>query len=308
MSKKFLAAVILVTFFFPAGINAQTLQLPDFKFTARSYILVDEDSGEILADKSADEVMPMASLTKLMTALVVLESKIDWNKKIKVQKADVALDKTIMPGEEVTTSTLLALSLIPSSNNATNALVRAAGFNTKDFVAKMNKKAIDFDLTATHFVEPTGIDPHNVSTARDVAQLSRIALANKQIRDIASRPELNWTGTGTKGKKFVRLVKNTNRLLDDSVTSHPTYRIIGSKTGHIEEGGYSLMVFAQSKNRRRLIAVVLGATNHFARFQEVDELLEWAARMLKPLSHIAINYRFEFVRIQNDILRAKVRC
>lgn len=266
----------------PTELNALTKKL-----SAKSFLLVDEDSGKVLAQRAIDEVLPAASFTKLMSALVIIEEKPDWAAMVKIAAVDIDEDKLLQVGQQVRTDALFQLGLVGSSNTAMNALTRVLFTDHATAIRRMNEKARVFGMTATNFTDVTGLNAHTVSTARDVMQMARIAFSDPRIHATAAVGELTWFVQLPNGKTVKRTTRNTNLLLAGKKIVQLPYTIVGSKTGHVDEGGYSVTVMAENKSRRHFIAVVMGSANHFARFQEADVLLQWASKTLKPLSRIA---------------------
>lgn len=237
---------------------------------ATSAFLIDTKNGTIVGAKQADLQRPIASITKLMTALVVLDSNPDWNRRIIVEskdqrKGDIA---RIFPGEEITLDDVWNLMLVASSNDASALLSRAISGSEVTFVEAMNKKAGEIGLHKTHFEDPTGLHPGNVSTAREVAIIARLALSFPKIRDTVSQTQFAFTPKG----KARRVAYSTNQLL--RWFSLPGVQLFGGKTGHIEESGYNL-VFAAGDAGREFVGVVLGSGSNNGRFEEMATLLKW---------------------------------
>jgi len=244
------------------------------KTEARSVIIRDGGTGKILFEKNSKEKLPVASLTKLMTAVVFLDLSPDWQKEIEVTSQDEREGGKlyVMRGEKVKVLDLFYTALAGSANNAILALVRATGKSQEEFVNLMNKKAKSLDLKDTHFVEPTGLSPQNISSAQDIAKLASYALRFKEIRDATTTENYSFKSLNGRGHD----IKNTDLLLKSFLNDEKSgYRITGGKTGYIEEAGYCLMTRVANKRENEIIVVVLGAEDHFARFQEVKGLAFW---------------------------------
>lgn len=241
--------------------------------SARAVEVVDWKSGKPLFEKNADEALPIASITKLMTALVALSGQPDWHKVIEISGSD---DRPggiayVAPGERVTVEQLFHLSLIASANNATIALARSTGMTESEFVAEMNAMAKAIGMRNASFADPTGLDPANAASARDVALLIKTALLRTEIREAVAQD--SYRSATKAGREFA--VRNTDELLS-SFLNRPPYAFFGGKTGYLEEAGYCLGAAAQNSDGNRVIAVVLGTSSKEQRFREVKALLHWA--------------------------------
>jgi D-alanyl-D-alanine carboxypeptidase len=241
--------------------------------TARAAVIVDWATGGTLFEKDADTPMPIASVTKLMTALVVLSMKPDWQEEIEVLAGDERPGGIpyLIPGEVVTVENLFNLSLVASANGATVALARSTGLSEQEFAAKMNDMAAKIGMTHSTFTDPTGLDAENAASARDVAVLIRTAFASPEIQAAAVKKSYSFKAkTGLN-----HAVKSTDELLGSFLDSAP-YRFMGGKTGYLEEAGYCFGATAENGDGNRVIAVVLGAPTKEARFKEVKTLIYWA--------------------------------
>jgi D-alanyl-D-alanine endopeptidase (penicillin-binding protein 7) len=232
---------------------------------ARSAIVLDPSTGQVLFEKNAERSVPIASLTKLMTALVFLEQKPDLSRSAEVTRTDIdgGGHTRLRRGEFVALRDLLHMSLMCSDNVATRVLVRESGVPPEDFLARMNKKANELGMPDTRFVEFTGLDVGDVSTAADVARLLRAAADNDLIRGISTTVHYDF-----RSDAYQHQVVNTNRLL---YNRH--MEIIGGKTGFINESGYCLATWIRAQGRD-LIAVVLGAPTNATRFADVVRLVQ----------------------------------
>lgn len=239
-------------------------------FSAPSSFLVDIGTGSILLDRRADELHPMASITKLMTALTILSSNPDFDRTLVLTKADQRNGdhSYFFVGEEVVFKDAWNLLLVASSNDAAALLARATFGSEEKFVREMNMQAKKLGFLRTTFVDPTGLEPGNISTAREIAALARAALSQPEIRSAVTKSRFSFSPRG----KSARVVRNTDQLL--AWFRLPQVSIFGGKTGHIDESGYNL-VFAAGIPGHDLIGVVLGSENNNARFQDMSKLLKW---------------------------------
>jgi D-alanyl-D-alanine endopeptidase (penicillin-binding protein 7) len=232
---------------------------------ARSAIVLDPATGEVLFAKDAARSAPIASLTKMMTDLVFLEQRPDLLKNVEVTRAEITGGghTQLRNSEQVMLGDLLHMSLMCSDNVATRVLVRESGLSLPDFIARMNQKASELGLTNTSFVEVTGLDERNVSSATDVARLLHAAADNSTIRQISTTPYYDFR-SATRAHRIV----NTNRLLHNQ-----SLEIVGGKTGFINEAGYCLATWIRAEGRD-MIAVVLGAPTNATRFADVVRLVQ----------------------------------
>jgi D-alanyl-D-alanine endopeptidase (penicillin-binding protein 7) len=231
---------------------------------ARQAIVVDPQTERVLFAKDADAQVPIASLTKLMTVQVFLEQRPDLRR-----VAEVTMDEIRGGGhtrlrnhEKVSLYDLLHMSLMCSDNVATRVLERESGLSHGEFVDHMNDKARDLGLERTRFVEATGLDERNVSTATEIAQLLQAAAKNELLRGITTTTSYVFVS----GRRTHRVV-NTNRLLKSR------YEVNCGKTGFISESGYCVATWIRAKGRD-LVAVVLGAPTNATRFADVVRLVQ----------------------------------
>ncbi len=234
---------------------------------ARNAIVIDPGTGEVLFEKAAGTLVPIASLTKLMTAMVFLELQPDLDREVEVTRVELqgAGRTRLHNRENVRLGDLLHMSLMCSDNCATRVLARESGLSADDFLARMNRKAAELGLTHTHFVEFTGLDERNVSTAADIASLLRAAAGQPLFREITTTRTYEF-----RSDRWDHAVYNTNRLLGSR------YEILGGKTGFISEAGYCFATWVRDQGRD-LIAVVLGAPTGATRFADVVRLLDKVA-------------------------------
>src|SRR5262245_39701118 len=235
---------------------------------ARHAVVLDPKTDEILFDKNSAVTVPIASLSKLMTAMVFLEQQPDLDREVIVNAEDLrGSGRThLRTSEQLALRDLLHMSLMCSDNAATRVLVRESGVAPEDFLARMNRKAVELGLARTRFVEFTGLDERNVATAADCARLLRAAAENPTIQDITTTRSYEFYGR-YRSRSRPHAVFNTNRLL------YGQYEIRGGKTGFISEAGYCLATWVHTQSRD-MIAVVLGAPTASTRFADVVRLVQ----------------------------------
>jgi D-alanyl-D-alanine endopeptidase (penicillin-binding protein 7) len=213
--------------------------------------------------------MPVASLTKLMTAMVFLQTAPEWDRVIEIVPEDVrhASRTKIRAREEITVRDLIHAALMSSDNAATKALVRTCGVPREEFVRRMNLLADSLGLVGTHFVEPTGLSELNVSSAQAMAQILRAAVESDVVSAITQKTDYTFTTN----RRVHRLV-NTNRLLRSQ------WNITSGKTGFIREAGYCLVTNVKGPTGVDITAVLLGAPSNALRFAEARRILDWTFR------------------------------
>ena len=231
-------------------------------------LVLDQDTKEVLFSKNSSAVLPIASLTKLMTALVVTENKMPLNEVLSITQDDVDLEKgsrsRLMVGTQLTREQMLHLALMSSENRAANALGRSYPGGVSAFVVAMNRKAADLGMHDTHYVEPTGLSSNNQSSARDLATLVNAAHRHRIIRELSTSPEYQ-VGVGKHQLQF----HNTNRLI-----ANPTWEIGLQKTGYISEAGRCLVMQAKMAGRQ-LIMIFLDSNGKYARLGDAERVRKW---------------------------------
>ncbi len=258
-----------------SGGSSFVLGLPDSEYgettqseVNMSTILYNTETSTILSQQNAFERRPIASITKLMTAMVALDQGIPWDQDATILPEEYTVGGSLLlhQGETVTMRDLFHASLVGSANNATTAYIRELGFSKDEFVREMNRKAIALKLEQTEFYDPTGLDPKNVSTAYEVAILAHHAFSNyPEIANATSQPEYSFNVRGT-GRE--RTIRNTNKPVAEG-----NLTVTGSKTGFLYEAGYCLVVQGAGKHKDR-IAVVMNEISEDAQFAEITQLLK----------------------------------
>lgn len=248
------------------------------KIEASNIFVEEVATGAVFLERNADEAHPIASITKLVTVLVFLDQNIPWDREMEYTAEDRRDGGKIGLGlgERLSLRDVFIASLANSANNATAMLARETGFTGEQFVELMNLKASELGLEKARFVEPTGLDPGNVASSRDVARLAQHAFANDDIRDALTRWRYTLAVTSPDGATSrTILIKNTNYLLESFLNKDP-YLFIAGKTGFIDEAGWCIVGEVEGKDGRRVVGVVLGAGNMDARFSELKKALWWA--------------------------------
>jgi len=251
--------------------NSKSLKVRSLKA-----IVVNQNTGEVIYEKKADAKASIASLTKLMTAMVVLDSGMDLNKKITLTKADIDRVKRTtsrLPiGAKLSRYELLKAALISSDNRAAFALSRSYPSGRKGFIEAMNVKAIQLGMQKSQFRDPTGLDKRNISTAKDLLKLVRAAYQYSVIRELTTTPsESIKIGSKRNSIGF----NNTNPLVRKGV-----WNIGLSKTGFIREAGRCL-VLQTVIDGEPIIIVLLNSYGKLTRFADVKRIRTWMNRINK---------------------------
>ena len=233
-----------------------------------SALVQDAESGEIVFNKNSEAVVPIASITKLMTAMVILDSGVDLEERVVVSRDDVDRLKgsrsRLRAGMVLTRDELLLLALMASENQAAAALGRTFPGGQAEFVAAMNEKALALEMYDSRFVDPTGLSSSNVSSARDLAKLVRAAHGYPLIREYSTRDRASVTALGRKIN-----FRNTNGLVR---SSH--WEIDLSKTGYISEAGRCLVMQVRLASKD-LIVVLLDSWGKHSRVGDANRIKKW---------------------------------
>ena len=236
---------------------------------AKRAAVLSADGNFFLFSRQADEVQPIASISKLMTALVFVELGPDWEEIYEIGPEDSVAGGRVnlFLGEKLSLKDLFLTSLIASDNGAAKALVNASGLSEEEFVARMNDRARRLGLSRTRFVDPIGLSTGNLSTAREVAFLAREAWLVPEIRAASASQTYEFTTLNGREKK----IESTDYLL-----FLEEIEVLGGKTGYTEEAGYCYVGYLRSPEGRAVISVVLGASGRNERFQVSRDLANWA--------------------------------
>lgn len=266
MFKPFLACAAL---FVSTGVAAApSLESP-------RAMVVDATTGEVLLAKSADEVASIASLSKLMTAMVVLDAQLNPFEVLEIDAADLDTLKGTTSGVPVgarfTRRSLLRLALLSSDNRAAAALARTYPGGRPAFVKAVAAKAAQLGLKHTSMEEPTGLSPRNRSNAADLARMVSAAAAYPEITDITSQPMARVDVNGA-----ARQFRNTNRMVGQK-----GWHILLSKTGYTREAGRCLTMLLETAGRKVLV-VLMGADDGADRALDARNIKRWLAREFAP--------------------------
>jgi len=244
-------------------------------FSAQSIIVKDQKSGAVLLRKNEYEKRPIASITKLMSALVLLERNLNWTTSTRVV-ADQVSDTHMYAGDTYTITQLWQAALVGSSNKAVLTLVDASGLPREAFIERMNDKAKELGMIDSNFTDPTGLDDTNISTASDLSILISEALKSERIRNTLNIKEMDLY---SKERKRGEHIWNTDWLLLNWIPNQLNLR--GGKTGYIPASGYNFAMQVADDKGHIINAVVLGARDYQARFTECRDIAKWALENYK---------------------------
>ena len=246
-------------------------------------LVVDQDTDEVIFSKNPQAVLPIASITKLMTALVITEAHQPLDEVLTVTQDDVDTEKgshsRLRVGTRLTRGEMMHLALMSSENRAAHALGRSYPGGLPAFVQAMNRKALDLGMTGTRYVDPTGLSSANQSSASDLALLVKAAYEYDLIRTLSTSPE-HFVAVGPRELRF----RNSNSLVRS-----PDWSIGLQKTGYITEAGRCLVMQAELGGRK-LIMVLLDSAGRYSRVADAERLRHWltadinAASFVRPAS------------------------
>ena len=243
-------------------------------------LVIDQDTKEVLLQKNESAVLPIASITKLMTGVLVSEAKLPMDELITISQADVDTEKgsrsRLGVGTVLSRGELLHLALMSSENRAAHALGRTYPGGLGVFVSLMNAKASALGMHATSYVEPTGLSSKNQSSATDLATLVGYAYGDATVRELSTSPGYDVEV----GKRTLRY-NNTNRLVKS-----PAWDIGLQKTGYISEAGQCLVMQAKVAGRK-LIMVFLDSAGKLSRIADAERVRRWVESNPSAISRSA---------------------
>jgi len=234
-------------------------------------LVIDQDTDQVLFSKNSQAVLPIASITKLMTALVVTEAQLPADEMITISQDDVDTEKfsrsRLSVGTQLSRGDMLHLALMSSENRAAHALGRYYPGGLTAFVEAMNHKAAELGMADTRYVEPTGLSSRNQSSAHDLTLLVKAAYEHPIIRELSTSREAQMAV----GKRQVQF-HTTNGLV-----RNPNWDIGLQKTGYISEAGRCLVMSAQMAGRK-LIMVLLDSAGKYSRIGDAERIRKWLAQ------------------------------
>jgi D-alanyl-D-alanine endopeptidase (penicillin-binding protein 7) len=246
---------------------------------AAAAIIYNPETNQVLWESNAQDQRSIASITKVMTALVFLESGMPLMTPVTVQRADVYRASTtyLRAGNQVTVDDLLNLLLIGSDNAAARALARISPYGAAGFVERMNQKAAELGLETTRYADPSGLLASNVSSAYDMARLIAFVSADERIGSVMRKA----THTIQAGNRTIN-VNSTNHLVRTGDVD-----VLGGKTGFISRSGYCLATLLRlPQSNQQVAVVVLGAPSNQSRFWETRHLFNWMTTHTQKLLNL----------------------
>jgi D-alanyl-D-alanine endopeptidase (penicillin-binding protein 7) len=249
-----------------AKVESKPKAEPDLR--SSSFYILDESDSKVLASRNEGVAVPIASITKLMTTLVVLEARQPMDEVISITRDDVrgtpGSGSRLAPGYKLSRADLLHLALMSSENRAAHALCRSYPGGEPACVSAMNRKAKSLGMTTAHFVEPTGLSSENVSSPADLARLVRAAAANPTIRQYSTDPDHT---VYVKGRPLE--FRSTNSLV-----KKPDWQVTVQKTGYNAEAGRCLVMQAVI-NGRDVVIVLLNSWGRLTRIGDANRVRDW---------------------------------
>jgi D-alanyl-D-alanine endopeptidase (penicillin-binding protein 7) len=248
--------------------------VPDIR--AEAAIIYNPQNGQVLWESNSQDQRSIASITKVMTAVVTLEDAPDFSEAVVVQRADVRAASTtyLRAGDRVTKEDLLHLLLIASDNAAARVLARTSSHGSTGFITKMNEKAVELGLTNTKYADPSGLLAANVSSAYDMARLITYVSGNEHIAGIMRKE--SYSATASRRKITIH---STNQLVRQGDVD-----VQAGKTGFISKAGYCLATLLRlPQGGPQVAVVVLGAKSNAGRFWETRHLFNWMASKASEL-------------------------
>ena len=248
--------------------QATAKNIGDPKLKSGSVLIVDQSDSSVLYSRNSDVAAPIASITKLMTALVVLDANQSLDEPIQITEADRDLPKAafsrLTVGTTLTRGDLMHLALMSSENRAAHALGNNYPGGMPAMVAAMNAKAKALGMNSAHFVDPTGLSSQNVASPEDLSKLVIAASKNRTIREYST--DRNYS---VRVRKHLVEFRNT-----DNLVANPTWNIIVQKTGYIAEAGKCLVMAAVIEGRS-VVIVLLDSFGKYTRVADAQRVKTW---------------------------------
>jgi len=266
-------------------------QLPRFKIEengdvvpdlhAAAAVIFDPETKQIIWEENAQDQRSIASITKIMTAVVFMENAPDLDEVITIVRSDVSHASTtyLHAKDKVTVRDLMHLLLIPSDNAAARALARVSEYGPIGFVQRMNEKAVELELQNTHYADPSGLLSDNLSSAFDMARLITYATSNELISSIMRTQQYS-----TQTSRRTITVRSTDHLL-----GREDIDVRAAKTGYISRSGYCLATILRvPQSGQQFAVVVLGAHSNAGRFLETQNLFSWISTRPVPAADLVL--------------------
>jgi D-alanyl-D-alanine endopeptidase (penicillin-binding protein 7) len=250
------------------AVTATAQPIRDPKLKSSSVLIIDQSDSSVLYSRHPDVAMPIASITKLMTALVVLDAKQPLDEAIQITDADRDFPKSafsrLTVGTTLSRGDLMHLALMSSENRAAHALGNNYPGGMPAMVAAMNAKAARLGMTSSHFVDPTGLSSENVASPADLTKLVIAASHNPTIREYSTDSHY-----AVKVRRHMVEFRNT-----DNLVANPAWNIIVQKTGYITEAGKCLVMAAVIEGRS-VVIVLLDSLGRYTRVADAKRIKTW---------------------------------
>ncbi len=253
-----------------------TAHATEDQISAKAYIVTDVTNGNVIVAENENDSRIPASLTKLVTAMVVMDTKPDFDKEIEMTKYDQTLGECgkgggcikAKPGVKFKVNDLFYAALLPSANNAASALARSTGLSAKQFAAKMNAKAKSLGAKHSKFYEPTGMGKSNVITAADYSKIVTAAFSKyPYLKEVAQSDSFDMVSTNN--PEYNQTVHNNDKLLGTEVN------VIGAKNGYLGSiSGYNYGALVETNNGTKYAVVVLGEPHMYVAYSDTKYLVK----------------------------------
>ena len=266
LQTRLVTVVLIVGLAILARPEVEAGEVPPPNIRARAAVIYNPTTGKVLWGENAQEQRPIASLTKVMTAIVFMEPHPDLTSEAVVADSDVRRVSItyLRRRERVSVNDLLHLALIASDNGAARVLARISPWGTVGFIKRMNEKARELGLLSTRLTDPAGLLASNVSSAYDLSRLIAYASRNAQIAEIMRKKSYRIR---TNRRRIT--LRNTNKLLGGD------FDVRAGKTGYIRRAGFCLAALLQLPESDPVAVVILGARSNSGRFREARRLVDW---------------------------------
>lgn len=252
-----------------------------FKTGTKSYAVISPD-GEVLMGKNINDTLPIASLTKLTTAMVLLDNGLDFNGVVAYDKDKHYAYRNYMnfaQGDEIAVRDLWYSMLTGSMNIPVRMMVEYQGYTDEQFVGMMNEKARSLGLMATEFYDVSGLDERNVSNAFEISRVLHAALQYPEIADGLSRAEYAFAEVTSQNKSVDHYFTHTNILMRKKIS----FDIVASKTGYTYEAGPCIAMQVVGSDGNPYYVITLGESNYYKRYLEIPKLLSATERHVATL-------------------------
>ena len=256
----------------PAWSQDSTRASGSYFANSKGALVVDALTGNTIYEKNADIARPIASISKLMTAVVVAESGANMSETLTISPLDFKTPKQsgsdrLKVGDQLNRAEMLLMMMMKSENPAAKALARTDPMGYDNFISRMNQKARELGMTQTRFYDPSGLDPRNVASPRDLAILARYAYKHNLISQFSTTPSRQFGVNNINSGYRTVAARSTNYMVRDGL-----YNIGLSKTGYIREAG-NCVLFETNVGNRPAIVVLLGASDSKTRWSDAENII-----------------------------------